>query len=223
MRMEAISQPKSDALKCPNCGGAVHRRPYGEMHAGSQVQDGKRVEIRRIPDEGFADPIVLDVITQYFDGGLYRVWPGEKYLSRGGKKLHRDVWAGAFGDIPRGCHIHHRDSNPANNQLDNLECIPAKEHMALTFENSREDRAARGWFTDGARDAAADWHRSEEGRLWHKRHAKRAKGWLKWKREEKPCPQCGKLFNALVRKSGAAQIYCHPNCKAAAYRARRHA
>jgi hypothetical protein len=191
------------------------------MHAGSFIHDGERVDIRRVPDEHYADPIVLDALTQYFDGGLYRAWPGESYLSRGGRKLHRDVWSGAFGAVPRGCHIHHRDGNPLNNRLDNLECIPAREHMALTFDKSRSSRTARGWFTDKARDAAAEWHKSDAGRLWHKRNAKRSKGWLKWKRVEKPCPQCGKQFDALVRKSGNAQIYCHPNCKAAAYRARR--
>lgn len=221
MRMETLSQPADNAAKCPTCGGGVHRRAYGEMHAGSSIQDGQRVDIRRTPDAGFADPIVLDILTQYFDGGLYRVWPGEKYLARGGKKLHRDVWAGAFGPVPRDCHIHHRDADPANNRLDNLECIPAREHMALTFENSRGRRSARGWFSDAARDAAADWHKSDEGRLWHKRHAERSKSWLKWKREERACPQCGKLFDALIRKSGHAQVYCHSNCKAAAYRARR--
>ena len=40
-------------------------------------------------------------------------------------------------------------------------------------------------------------------------------------RSPKACPQCGKLFDALIRKSGHAQVYCHSNCKAAAYRARR--
>lgn len=191
------------------------------MYAGSFIQDGERMEIRRVPDEHYADPIVLDALTQYFDGGLYRMWPGEKYLSRGGRKLHREAWVAAFGSVPAGCHIHHRDNNAANNRLANLECIPAKEHLALTFENSRTSRAAQGWFSSNARDAAAEWHKSNEGRLWHKRHAKRSKGWLKWKREEKSCPQCGKSFDALIRKSGNTQIYCHPNCKAAAYRARR--
>ena len=221
MRMEAVSQPAHDTEKCPTCGGGVSRRSYGEMYAGSFIQNGKRVEIRRVPHEGFVDPIVLDIITQYFDGGLYRMWPGAPYYTRGGKTVHRDVWKMAFGDIPTGCHIHHKDSDPANNRLDNLECLPASEHMSITWNGTRAKRATNGYFTQAARDAATEWHKSEEGRLWHRRHARRSKGWLKWKREERSCPQCGKKFNALVRKSGAAQIYCHPNCKAAAYRARR--
>lgn len=217
MWLEAIHPSEDHEAPCPTCGGAVQRRVYGEMHAGSFVLNGERVEIRRKPDEGFIGPIVLDPLTQYFDGGLYRMWPSEKYLSRGGRRLHREVWKTAFGPIPKGCHIHHRDGDTFNNQLENLECMDASEHLA-------ESRAKRtegdGWFSDSARERAADWHRSEEGRLWHRQHAQRAKSWTKWKREPKDCPQCGVRFDALVRKSGASQIYCSSVCKAAAYRGR---
>jgi hypothetical protein len=32
-----------------------------------------------------------------------------------------EVWASAFGCIPEDSHIHHKDKNPSNNGLDNLE------------------------------------------------------------------------------------------------------
>jgi hypothetical protein len=189
------------------------------MYAGSFVQNGERVEIRREPIAGFQNPIVLDAITQYFDGGLYRRWPSDKYWSRGGKKLHRDVWRIAFGPIPDGCHIHHRDSNPANNAIENLECISASEHHSLTWWANEHKHRARG-FNQKARDKATEWHKSEAGRLWHRRHAERTKGWTKWKREPKPCLECGTEFDALVR-AGNAQKYCSENCKMAHYRKRR--
>src|SRR6266404_1217002 len=100
MWLEAISRTKKNSAKCPTCGSAVQRRIYGEMHAGSQILNGKRVDISRKPAAGFADPIVLDPITQYFDGGIYRLWPSESYFARGGRKLHRMVWQSAFGPIP---------------------------------------------------------------------------------------------------------------------------
>ena len=130
MWVEAIHQSSNHEEKCLTCGGAVRKRIFGEMYAGSFIQNGERVDIRRVPNEGYANPICLDSITQYFDGGLYRIWPSEKYYSRGGKKLHRDVWRMAFGPIPDGCHIHHKDGNPANNVLSNLECLPAKIHLS---------------------------------------------------------------------------------------------
>src|SRR5690606_26378303 len=132
------------------------------------------------------------------------------------------VWESAFGPIPKGCHIHHKDSDPSNNSLDNLECVPASKHLSDTWKA----RAARGdeghgVFSETARERAAEWHRSEEGRLWHSRHAKRAKSWTKWKREDKPCVNCGTVFKALVRKSGHSQKYCSDVCKAAHYRKRK--
>lgn len=218
MRLEAIRSSKANETRCPTCGGGVHRRAFGEMYAGSYVLDGTRVEVRREPDAEYRDPIYLDEITQYFNGGLYRLWPSESYLSRGGRKLHRDAWRLAFGEIPAGCHIHHRDGNVLNNSLENLECMPASEHL-------HESRAKRtkpddGWFSATARNKAADWHKSPEGRLWHKRHAERSKSWTKWKREEKSCEQCGKRYMALVRKGGNASKFCSSVCKVAAYRER---
>ena len=47
-----------------------------------------------------------------------------------GTSLHRAIWAKEHGAIPPGMHIHHRDGNPLNNDLGNLECLPAREHVA---------------------------------------------------------------------------------------------
>lgn len=220
MWLETVHASENHSSQCPTCGGGVQRRTYSEMYAGSFIHDGIRVDIRRIPTTDFAGPIVLDPLTQYFDGGLYRLWPSDKYLSRGGKKLHRDVWEGAFGPIPKGCHIHHRDHDATNNQLSNLECVPASIHLS---ENRTRINVTRTgpFFTDEARSRATEWHRSEEGRLWHRRNAQRTKGWTKWKRIDKCCPVCQKVFKGLDRKSGHTQIYCTEKCKMVAYRARK--
>lgn len=219
MWLETIHKSEDHKEKCPTCGSGVQRRVYGEMYAGSQVLNGERVEIRRVPNEGFADPIYLDPLTQYFDGGLYRLWKNERYLSRGGKKLHRAVWELAFGKLPEGHHVHHKDGNPANNLLSNLECIEAGEHLSLS--GKQRHMGAQESFTSLAREKAAEWHRSEEGRLWHRRLAERTQNWTKWKREQMQCAWCNKIFEGLVRKSGNQQKYCHPNCKAAFYRNRK--
>jgi hypothetical protein len=189
------------------------------MHAGSQILNGVRVDVRRRPNEGFANPISLDPLAQYFDGSLYRIYPSQKYFAKGGSFLHRDVWAAAFGAIPKDHHIHHRDADKCNNQLSNLECLPASVHLS-------ESRAKRvpgkdGWFNSEAKEAAKAWHRSDVGRLWHSRHAKRSQGWKKWKRVEKPCEECGETMLALERKSGYSQKYCTTACKAKAYKKRK--
>lgn len=218
MGLAFVCKPADDAEKCITCGGTFHKRVYGEMYAGSFILDGERVEIRKQPAAEYRDPIYLDEITQYFDGGLYRLWASEVYLSRGGKRIHRDVWKAAFGPIPKGCHIHHKDGNVLNNRLDNLECVPASAHLSESWAKRVEP--SDGWFSATAKNKAAEWHASPEGRLWHKRHAERSQSWTKWKREEKPCEHCGVLHMALVRKSGNSGKYCSQACKVAAYRDR---
>lgn len=43
--------------------------------------------------------------------------------------LHRLVYKLFCGDIPKGMHIHHKDKNPLNNSLANLELKEAKQHL----------------------------------------------------------------------------------------------
>lgn len=228
MWLEALSLAADHAAQCPTCRGAVQRRQYGEMYAGSFISDGKRVEIRKRPPTDFADPIQLDPITLYFDGKLHRLWPSERYFAIGGKRTHRAVWEAAFGKIPKGCHIHHKDNNPHNNALANLECVPIGEHLSDNWHRTRDVvRGLQGpdgkWvehFSENAKRAAAEWHRSEEGRLWHQRHARAAKGWEKFQRVEKPCEVCGASIQALVRRGPNPQKYCSEVCKARAWRER---
>lgn len=220
MWLESIQESEGHAERCPTCRGSVQRRSHGEMHAGSFILDGQRVDIRRFVAPGHADPIVLDALTQYFDGGLYRMWASERYLSRGGKRLHQDVWRSGFGTIPDGCHIHHRDDDKFNNALSNLECLPAGKHLSDTWRKNKSGYTSGQHFSDHAREKAAEWHRSEAGKLWHKRHAKSSKSWTKWKREPAICPECNSTFDCLIRQNAHAQIYCGGVCKHAAYRKR---
>lgn len=43
--------------------------------------------------------------------------------------FHRLVYKLFCGDIPKGMHIHHKDKNPLNNSLANLELKEAKQHL----------------------------------------------------------------------------------------------
>lgn len=219
MWLESIPKPACDSSKCPTCGGGVQRRIYGEMYAGSFISHGQRVEIRRSPREGYMDPIWLDPLAVYFERTIYRLWPSEKYWARGGYRLHRDVWASGFGPIPRACHIHHRDNDPNNNRLDNLECVPAIEHLSNSWHAGRGGRRTDK-FNDEARVQAAAWHASDAGRLWHSRNALATRSWEKWPREPGPCLHCGRIFDRLIRK-GLPQKYCTQTCKALNYRQRR--
>ena len=52
-------------------------------------------------------------------------------------RVHRLVWQTFVGDIPESYHIHHKDENKTNNNLDNLECLSASVHIHNT--NSGEN------------------------------------------------------------------------------------
>ncbi|MGB0496307.1 MAG: HNH endonuclease signature motif containing protein [Kangiellaceae bacterium] len=210
MWLEAIRKPKDNEKKCPCCGGGVRRRSYGEMYAGSFISNGERMEIYLKPPEEFRDPIRINSHIYYFCKKLYKLWPSERYFAKGGSRLHRDVWEKAFGKIPEGCHIHHKDGNPENNKLSNLECMEASEHLRLTWQEKHSDREE--YFNKDARAKAAEWHRSEEGRKWHREHALNTKSHTKWKRVLKPCDNCGEIVLMVVRKFNS-QRFCGQICK----------
>lgn len=72
---------------------------------------------------------VLDENHQRFYGKFYQK-DSNGYFRRG-KKLHRVVWEFYNGEIPRGYHIHHKDFNPANNDISNLQMVSRSEHQKI--------------------------------------------------------------------------------------------
>lgn len=112
-----------------------------------------------------------------FNGFTYNRYPNSKNLSHqryfqrsGGDNLHRAIWRHHNGPIPDGHDIHHRDGDWNNNDISNLECITKadhyKQHYQYTSEfNSRPEQLEH---LDRVREKAAGWHKSDEGREWHR-------------------------------------------------------
>jgi hypothetical protein len=132
--------------------------------------------------------------AQEFNGKVYHLYPGERYYSRGTKRLHRVVWEYYNGAIPPDCEIHHKDGNPHNNDISNLACIPHGQHKA----EHREESIARGKSEKGlanihaAMEAAKEWHGSDAGHDWHSNHAREQ--WEGKEEREAVCECCGKVF-----------------------------
>lgn len=68
-------------------------------------------------------------------------WGGSIWHKRAGKDyyerrilLHRAVWEQAYGPIPEGCHIHHKNGDKTDNRLENLELLTHGEHSSLHYE-----------------------------------------------------------------------------------------
>lgn len=109
-------------------------------------------------------------------GHRWRRWPDSKrradrvYFKRNGKYLHRAIWAAEYGPIPVGHHIHHADGNASNNAIDNMECVTPKQHAAEHW--TAERAAAAVAVLVRVNHLAKAWHRSPEGREWHREHAR---------------------------------------------------
>jgi hypothetical protein len=157
-------------------------------------------------------------------GRVYRRYPNSKdqssrlYFKRsftgGASYLHRDVWEDRYGPIPPGWHVHHRDENPANNAIENLECLPVRAHKARhPWSQERLERQAE--HLERVRPLTKTWHASPEGRAKHVEIGGMA--YANFVPEPKPCDQCGKIFKP--RKLGNIDRFCSNVCKSAFRRA----
>ena len=130
------------------------------------------------------------------------------------RQLHRAVWEFYNGPIPEGYQIHHKDHDVDNNDISNLECVSRKEHLSHhAYLNSQNEEYVkkREETLHQNRAKAAEWHRSTDGKEWHRNHAKESIGLVK--RCGKSCTFCGKEYEALPW-----QEYC---CQSCAEKARR--
>src|SRR3990167_9046125 len=138
--------------------------------------------------------------------------PGIADRANGCKRLHEEIWIAANGPIPKRRHIHHRDGNPLNNSIENLECVTAKHHSREHWTKERSERSRR--WVEKIRPLAAAWHRSPAGKRWHKKNAQTV--WEKI-RSRKPvlgkCDHCGEPFPKVINKSNWR--FCSNNCKSA--------
>lgn len=162
--------------------------------------------------------VEIDVIV--FDGREYirypksKRWADRNYYRSSGRSLHRDMWVSFHGSIPEGYHVHHKDGNPLNNTIDNLECLSSHDHQSNhEYTKSEEYKARRRENMDRQRPKTKEWHASPEGLAWHAKNGERA--WKVRKEHSFKCGQCESLF---VTKDTKAQ-YCSNNCKSAARRA----
>lgn len=158
---------------------------------------------------------------QEFDGRKY-YFKREGYYKadflpeRRTRYMHRDVWEFHNGPIPAKHDVHHRNGDKADNRLDNLELLHTSEHHRHhMLERIAADPAANARALDAARVAAAVWHGSDEGREWHRGHARRiADAQVP---VELVCEWCDEKYLGHLgkRKRG----FCSPSCQGMARKA----
>lgn len=169
------ARSKLPARHCRECGVQITRvGKSGLCHSCWLERDAVRVEkvvyrgitFRRYPDSENPSH------REYYK-------PGGGHIARGVEALHREVYKDAHGPIPPGYHVHHIDSDTSNNDPGNLVALPPGEHVEITVAGwearggSWRDREAMLANLDAIRTKASAWHRSEEGRRWHRENAHR--------------------------------------------------
>lgn len=135
-----------------------------------------------------------------FDGKVYKRYlnlkgPKRNYFLRSGSEyLHRAVWIFHNGDVPTGCHIHHKDGDSLNNSIENLKCVTpgqhCKAHSSLAKTNPDKDIYV----------SRRNWHKSELGTIHHKEI------WKNRKKIEVNCHVCGNVI--LKFKCGIGRYIC---------------
>lgn len=149
-----------------------------------------------------------------WNGDRYRRYPNSKdkakvryYVKttgKGYKTLHRDKWEFYNGPIPDGHHIHHKDGNYFNNDINNLECLSPKEHAG---EHKEEFYDMRVKHMDNIRVLASEWHGSEEGIEFHRWLGKKS-----WEGREPEysctCIVCGSGFKSFKPNSNYCDLPC---------------
>lgn len=131
------------------------------------------------------------------------------------KRLHVYMWEKHNGEIPEGYEVHHVTGDKSRNEIADLALLKAEDHRRYHAENLTDERKAkmRENLIKKAIPKAAEWHRSEEGREWHRKH-----GHDVWK-NRKPityqCTNCGAEFESLNVYSEKSNRFCSNNCKSA--------
>ena len=127
------------------------------------------------------------------------------------RRLHRCVWEFYNGAIPSGYEVHHIDGDKSNNDISNLQLLSNAEHMKLHGATLTEEE--REWrrqnLAKTARPKASEWHKSEEGRKWHKQHYEQMKDKFHTTYTV-ICANCGKEFQGTKDSK-----YCCNACKSA--------
>lgn len=128
------------------------------------------------------------------------------------KRLHCYVWeTETENEIPSGYAIHHKDHNKNNNEIDNLQIVTSSEHAKIHGQALTEEQkiARKNNIIQNVIPKSVEWHKSEDGREWHKEHYEQMKD--KWYKKDKfVCEFCGKEYIATVTGKNR---FCSNNCK----------
>lgn len=150
-------------------------------------------------------PLVIRPTCQEFLGTRYYTSRGGYFL-RGGRALHRVVWAHANGPIPAGYHVHHADGDVANNRIENLALLPAAEHVGH-HTSTPEHRARAIAHLKRGQPIGAALQRTPENRAKHAA-AKKAY-WAAQPTYDHVCILCAAAYSTHSSTPNYCSVRCH--------------
>ena len=131
-------------------------------------------------------------------------------LRYGVRRLHEYLWFINYGNIPKGCYIHHKDGDPLNNNISNLECVSPKRHNTIHLKGISRPFSAKALIE------SAKWHKTDAGKLWHSQHA-REQGFGRGEPKTYKCQNCGIEYQTTKQSNNK---YCSNACRSSARRKR---
>jgi len=155
--------------------------------------------------------IEFDGIKFYPDKKGY--WLGQLKGTKKPIRLHTYVWEYYNGEVPQGYHVHHKDHNPDNNEIDNLVLITEAEHLSMHGQLQNKEWLRKN-LAENARPKASEWHKSAEGRKWHSDVAKATMPQRLEDTVTMKCQYCGKDYE-IPRFLSEGSRFCSNNCKSA--------
>lgn len=148
---------------------------------------------------------VIDDTHQKFEGLTFYKAARTEHLV-GNHSIHRTIWTYYYGEIPEGYDIHHRDLNPKNNDISNLQLLTKSEHWKLHVELLNLLPFKKFVCLECGKIFYKQTHSKKIkfcSRICQRRNARKARA------EIRICKQCGKEF--LVDRCDP-KIYCSRNC-----------
>ena len=125
------------------------------------------------------------------------------------KRLHWFKYFTEKGEIPKGYDVHHIDGNTLNNEITNLQIIEIFKHRSEHQHNktAEQKRLRDSILQNIARPKASEWHKSEDGKRWHRELAERNK---ETNRHKGKCVECGSEYESTF---GGITKYCSDRCR----------
>lgn len=156
---------------------------------------------------------VIDETHQKFNGEIY-------YRNKGGYFtknfcLHSVVWFYCYGEIPAGYDVHHKDLNPANNDISNLHMLTKAEHHSL----HNKLRSEKSFLENRICLVCGKIIKVTTSNMYQKFCSLKCAGlYVRKTPLEKKCSVCGKLFQVSSKNSD--KKFCSVSCANIAHRNR---